>query len=260
MKNNRINKLFREKKENILSIYFTAGYPNIDDTIEIILSLDKAGVDLIEIGIPFSDPLADGQVIQNSSQKAIENGMTLKLLLKQLEYIRTKTQIPIILMGYLNPILQYGEHEFCKKCFEIGVDGLIIPDLPLKYYQKNYQTLFEKNKLINIQLITPQTSSERMLEIDNQSNGFIYVVSNNSITGVNKPLEYQENYFNRINQLNFKTPTLIGFGIHDHESFLFASNYSNGAIIGSAFIKEISNSKNTSLDSKIKKFIQNIIS
>jgi len=243
--NNRIHKLFNEKNGNILSIYFTAGFPALHDTTAIIDNLDKAGVDLIEIGFPFSDPLADGPVIQNSSTKAIVNGMTLKLLFEQLETIRIQTQIPIILMGYLNPILQYGEEKFIEKCAEIEIDGVIVPDMPLDYYQTQLQDHFRKNNLSNILLITPETNENRIRLIDENSDGFIYMVSSNSITGRNNNIDHQVTYFNRINKMNLNNPKLIGFGIHSKETFETACKYSMGAIIGSAFIKHLSESGST---------------
>ena len=243
--NNRIHKLFNEKKGNILSIFFTAGFPALHDTNAIINNLDKAGVDLIEIGFPFSDPLADGPVIQNSSIKAIANGMTLKLLFEQLENIRNQTQIPIILMGYLNPILQYGEEKFIERCAKVGIDGVIVPDMPLDYYQTHLKGLFRKNNLSNILLITPETSENRIRFIDENSDGFIYMVSSNSITGRSNNIDHQISYFNRINKMNLNNPKLIGFGIQSKKTFETACKHSMGAIIGSAFIKHLSESGST---------------
>ena len=236
---NRINKVLKEKKD-ILSIYFTAGYPNIDDTIEIIKQLDRSKVDMIEIGLPFSDPLADGPTIQESSTKALKNGMNTSKLFEQLKNIRTITDIPIIIMGYFNPILQYGVENFCEDCKKNGVDGLIIPDLPMDVYLKQYQEIFKKQNLLNMFLITPQTSNERIRLIDKISNGFIYMVSSSSITGSEKSYgEEQKIYFKRINDLKLKSSLLIGFGISDNNNFKEAINHSQGAIIGSAFIKYI---------------------
>ena len=236
---NRINKVLKEKKD-ILSIYFTAGYPNIDDTIEIIKQLDRSKVDMIEIGLPFSDPLADGPTIQESSTKALKNGMNTSKLFEQLKNIRTITDIPIIIMGYFNPILQYGVENFCEDCKKSGVDGLIIPDLPMDIYLKQYQEIFKKQNLLNMFLITPQTSNERIRLIDKISNGFIYMVSSSSITGSEKSYgEEQKIYFKRINDLKLKSSLLIGFGISDNNNFKEAINHSQGAIIGSAFIKHI---------------------
>jgi len=236
---NRINKVFENKKE-ILSIYFTAGFPNLSDTISIIQNLDKSGVDMIEIGLPFSDPLADGPTIQQSSSTALKNGMTTKKLFSQLKDLRKLTNIPIIIMGYFNPIMQYGVEPFCKDCESIGIDGLIVPDLPVDIYYNNYKKTFEKYNLLNMFLITPQTSIERVKFIDKISNGFIYMVSSFSITGaVNSFQKEQKEYFERINKMNLKSPLLIGFGISNRETYKDAIKFSQGAIIGSAFIKHL---------------------
>lgn len=237
---NRINQLFETKKENILSVYFTAGHPNLNDTVEIIQQLEKNGVDLIEIGMPFSDPTADGPTIQRSSETALKNGMNLKLLFEQLKYIRQTVKIPLILMGYINPVYQFGVEKFCEKCAETGIDGLILPDLPLDEYESFYKPIFEKHNLHNILLITPQTSEERIRQIDAASTGFIYMVSSSSTTGSGKKVEdFQRDYFERIQSMNFKNPRLIGFGISDRATFENACKYASGAIIGSAFVKAI---------------------
>lgn len=236
---NRITQLLEEKKENIFSIFFTAGYPNLNDTTGIIENLASAGVDLIEIGIPFSDPLADGPIIQASSKIALDGGMTLKILLSQLKDIRQKVTIPLILMGYLNPILQYGEDTFLQDIKEIGIDGLILPDMPLDYYEKNLKEKFEALNISNILLVTPSTSAERLRKIDTLSSGFIYVVSSHGITGSNNNLDAQKDYFEKIQHSDLKNPTLIGFGIHDKQSVQNSFQLSNGAIIGSAFIKAL---------------------
>lgn len=235
---NRINQLFEKKKENVLSIYFTAGYPNLNSTVEIAEALEKAGADFLEIGIPYSDPLADGPVIQKSSLKAIENGMTIKVLFEQLKELRKRVSIPVLLMGYLNPILQYGVEEFCTSCKEVGVDGVIAPDLPMYEYEEMYRKCFDDNQLSNIFLITPQTSDERIRKIDGLSNGFIYVLSSSSTTGKNVSLsDTTESYFARLKNMNLKNPTMIGFGISDNKSFSKASQYANGAIVGTAFVR-----------------------
>jgi len=224
--------------KKLLSIYFTAGYPELDDTASIIKSLASSGVDMIEIGLPFSDPLADGPTIQKSSTKALENGMTTELLFDQLVHIRKEVDIPLLIMGYFNPILQYGIEAFCRKCVETGIDGLIIPDLPVDVYQQEYSDVFKKHGLINVFLITPQTSDERIRYIDSISKGFIYMVSSASTTGaINSFDQGQDAYFERINKLNLKTPQIVGFGISNHKSFVQATKYSSGAIIGSAFVK-----------------------
>ncbi|WP_179008564.1 tryptophan synthase subunit alpha [Winogradskyella forsetii] len=236
---NRINQKLQEDKK-LLSIYFTAGYPNINDTTTIIKSLEKNGVDMIEIGLPFSDPLADGPTIQASSTQALKNGMTSDLLFEQLKAIRESVSIPLIIMGYFNPMLQYGVEAFCKKCEEVGIDGLIIPDLPVDVYNDDYKAIFEKHGLINVFLITPQTSDERIQYIDSVSNGFIYMVSSASVTGSSSGFgDEQTNYFKRIADMNLKNPQIVGFGISDHETFTQATQYGKGAIIGSAFIKHL---------------------
>jgi tryptophan synthase alpha chain len=236
---NRIHQKLQEDKK-LLSIYFSAGYPNLNDTVQIIQDLEKSGVDMIEIGLPFSDPLADGPTIQESSTQALQNGMTTKLLFEQLATIRQTVKIPLIIMGYFNPMLQYGVEEFCQKCAEIGIDGLIIPDLPVDIYAENYKGIFEKYGLINVFLITPQTSEERIRFIDSVSNGFIYMVSSASVTGSQSGFgNTQEAYFKRIADMNLKNPQIVGFGINNRETFAQATQYAKGAIIGSAFIKNL---------------------
>ena len=253
---NRINKLFKEKRDKILSIYFTAGYPSLNDTTEIIKILDECGVDLIEIGMPFSDPIADCPVIQDSSNVAIVNGMNLNLLFKQLADIRKITDIPIVLMGYVNPVYQFGYNKFIKNILECDLDGLILPDLPLDDYITEFKTIFDKENLSFIPLITPNTSKERIRQIDGNSNGFIYMVSSSSITGNKSRFDDKEIlYFKTISSLSLKNPTIIGFGISDKESFEKACNYSQGAIIGTKFIKEISKGN---LRESIKDFIVSI--
>ena len=236
---NRIDKKLKEEGK-LLSIYFTAGYPNLDDTVDIIFKLQESGVDMIEIGLPFSDPLADGPTIQDSSTKAIKNGMNTNVLFNQLKGIRDKVSIPLIIMGYFNPILQYGVEDFCEKCNKIGIDGLIIPDLPIDYYEANYKSIFEENHLYNMFLIAPQTSDERIKKIDSISNGFIYMVSSSSITGSKNSFSPEQiNYFERIEKMNLKTPRIIGFGVGNNHTFNTVVKYSKGAIIGSAFIKNL---------------------
>ena len=237
---NRINQKLQENKK-ILSIYFTAGYPSLNDTVTIIENLEKSGVDMIEIGLPFSDPLADGPTIQESSTQALKNGMTSELLFNQLKDIRKTVTIPLIIMGYFNPILQYGVENFCKKCQDIGIDGFIIPDLPVDVYHLEYKTIFESYGLINIFLITPQTPDKRIKYIDSVSDGFIYMVSSASTTGAKSGFgDEQTNYFKRISDMNLKNPQVIGFGISNEETFNQATTHSKGAIIGSAFIKDLS--------------------
>lgn len=228
--------------QNLLSIYFTAGFPKLDDTVSIIKNLEKSGVDMIEIGLPFSDPLADGPTIQHSSTLALQNGMSTKVLFDQLKDIRQTVEIPLLIMGYFNPILQYGVEEFCKKCAEIGIDGVIIPDLPVEFYVENYQVIFDKYGIANVFLITPQTSDERIRYIDGISNGFIYMVSSAGTTGAKNSFdEEQIAYFKKIQEMNLKTPKIIGFGISNRKSFETANQYANGAIIGSDFVNFLQN-------------------
>jgi tryptophan synthase alpha chain len=241
---NRLTKLFENNRENLLTIYFTAGYPKLDDTETIICSLAESGVNIIEIGIPYSDPLADGPVIQESGMAAIDNGMTLQVLFNQLADIRTKTQVPLILMGYFNQLLQYGVDKFLDDCVKTGIDGLIIPDLPLMEYEQFYKDKLTQRNISISFLITPQTEESRIHKVDALSTGFIYVVSDSSITGMKTGISnHQISYFERIKSLQLKTPQLIGFGISDRESYLTASKYANGAIIGSAFIKHLKGKK-----------------
>jgi tryptophan synthase alpha chain len=252
---NRINQILQEDKK-ILSIYFTAGYPKLDDTVSIIQDLEKSGVDMIEIGLPFSDPLADGPTIQASSTQALKNGMTSEVLFDQLKDIRTSVSIPLIIMGYFNPILQYGVEVFCNKCQDIGIDGLIIPDLPVDVYNENYKAIFESYGLLNIFLITPQTSIERIHFIDSISKGFIYMVSSASVTGSQSGFgDEQTQYFKRIANMNLKNPQIVGFGINNHETFTQATHYAKGAIIGSAFIKYLTKNGKDSIDTFVHKIL-----
>lgn len=237
---NRINQKLQEPQK-LLSIYFTAGYPEPEDTVPILEELQQSGVDFIEIGLPFSDPLADGPTIQQSGNSALRQGMTTNKLFNQLENIREKISIPLIIMGYFNPILQYGVERFCRKCKETGIDGLIVPDLPVEEYREHYKEIFEENDLIPIFLITPQTSEERIRFIDSVSKGFIYMVSSASVTGSTAEFgDEQMNYFKRIAEMDLKTPTIVGFGINSPATFKQATQYAKGAIIGSAFIKYLS--------------------
>ena len=252
---NRLTSLFKRKDKNILSIYFTAGYPNLNDTLTIICELEKNGADLIEIGMPFSDPVADGPVIQHSSEIALKNGMTVNLLFEQLKEIRKMAAIPLILMGYLNPVMQYGIKNFCNKCKEIGIDGTIIPDLPLEIYESEYKEIFEQNSLSNIFLVTPQTTNDRIRIIDEVSTGFIYLVSSSSTTGIKKTdFTEQVGYFDRIRRMSLRSKVLIGFGISDQSAFLKALDYANGAIIGSAFVSALPT--DGSIESNVRTFLQ----
>ncbi|HEX2919766.1 MAG TPA: tryptophan synthase subunit alpha [Bacteroidales bacterium] len=237
---NRIDNLFRTKKKNILSIYFTAGYPSLNSVTEIIKSLDNNGADMIEIGIPFSDPLADGPVIQQTGTIAISNGMTLELLFEQLRNIRQITDKCLLLMGYLNPVLQYGYREFCRKAKECGIDGLIIPDLPPDLFNSAYREETIKNDLRFVFLITPETSSERVRYIDELSSGFLYLVSSKATTGNLKAFDSSQiEYFRRISSMNLNNPLMAGFGIHSRETKEQVFSYLNGAIIGSAYLRAL---------------------
>ena len=250
---NRIEKKLKENQK-ILSIYFTAGYPSLDNTVPIIQSLETHGVDLIEIGLPFSDPLADGPTIQASSTAALHNGMHTELLFEQLKDIRKSVDIPLIIMGYFNPVLQYGVEAFCNKCREIGIDGLILPDLPLDVYRDEYKAIFEQNQLLNIFLITPQTSEERIKQIDEISEGFIYMVSSASTTGAKEGFgEEQTDYFKRISNMQLRNPQIVGFGISNSQTFQQATQYAKGAIIGSAFIKNLTEKGVDSIPDFIKR-------
>lgn len=257
---NPIIKLFKTKPQRVLSVYFTAGYPNLHDTVTILQTLEKTGADLIEIGIPFSDPIADGETIQLSSQKALQNGMNLSLLFQQLKDIRKTVKLPLILMGYMNPIMQFGIEKFCSACQEVGVNGLIIPDLPMHEYLSTHRQLFENHGLVNTFLITPQTTLDRINLIDSETEGFIYMVSSSSVTGSKQGIsDEQIAYFERIRAMKLKNPLLVGFGIGNKDSFETASQYSNGAIIGSAFIKALGIESSMTLEQKIEKFMGEIL-
>ena len=251
---NRIDQKFQEDKK-LLSIYFSAGYPSLEDTVPILKNLQAAGVDMVEIGLPFSDPLADGPTIQESSTQALRNGMTTEKLFIQLENIREQIDIPLVLMGYFNPMMQYGIEKFCQRCKAIGIDGLIIPDLPVDVYHEDYKALFDQHGLYNMFLITPQTPEERIRYIDQVSNGFIYMVSSAAVTGAQSSFgNTQTDYFQRIANMKLNTPTVVGFGISNAQTYEAASSHSRGAIIGSAFIKFLEKEG----VNKIEDFVQSI--
>ena len=258
---NRLDKLFAAKKKNVLNIYCTAGYPELNSTTEVITALQNNGADIIELGMPYSDPLADGEVIQQSSAIALQNGMTIEILFTQLRNLRNTPSayggIPIILMGYMNPILQFGIEKFCAAAKEVGIDGVILPDLPMYEFETLYKPLFEKNDLKFIFLVTPETSEERIKKIDTLCSGFIYAVSSSSTTGKNKAIEAQESYFIKLQNMQLKNPVLVGFGIKDKATFTSACKYTNGAIIGTAYIKALENSSN--ITQTTKEFIKSII-
>jgi tryptophan synthase alpha chain len=234
---NRIDILFRKKNNNVLSVYFTAGYPNLNSTAEIIKTLAVSGADMVEIGMPFSDPVADGPVIQHSSEKALGNGMNLKLLFGQLSEIRDEVKIPLLLMGYLNPVMQFGIENFCRECKRTGIDGVILPDLPPIVYKEEYFSIFNVYNIYNILLISPQSSVERITAIDKISRGFVYMVSSSSVTGSKGNFsDDQISYFKRVGEMKLRNPVLIGFGISNHETFINAGKFARGGIIGSAFV------------------------
>lgn len=254
---NRIDELFRDKPREILSVYLTAGYPGLNDTPALLHSLQGSGVDMVEIGIPFSDPLADGPVIQQSSHIALQNGMNLKLLFHQLGEIRKTIHIPLVLMGYLNPVLQMGVENFLQNCHQVGIDGVIIPDLPPDEYEARYRKLFNGFGIYNILLITPHTDNGRIQRIAGLSDGFLYLVSDASTTGTKSTIgKHQIEYFQRIRKMDLPIPELIGFGISSHDTFTSACKYARGAIIGSAFIKAIG--EEGPLKSKVESFIHTI--
>lgn len=234
---NRINQLFQNSPQNLLSIYFCAGCPTLDGTADVIRTLEKNGVDMIEIGIPFSDPMADGIVIQDAATRALRNGMSLRILFDQLRDIRRDVRIPLILMGYLNPILHFGFEAFCRKCTECGIDGVIIPDLPFREYEANYKAVAQKYDIRIIMLITPETSEARVREIDAHTDGFIYLVSSAATTGAQKDFDTRKQaYFKKIEDMNLRNPRMVGFGISNKQTFDAACAHSSGAIIGSRFV------------------------
>jgi len=242
---NKLQELFKNKKNDILSIYFTAGYPKLETTGEIIKGLEKSGVDFIEVGMPFSDPMADGPTIQDSSEKALANGMNLDIYFDQLKSIKDNVSLPLITMGYVNQMMRYGDDKFLQACVDGGISGLILPDLPLKVYKEEYKAKFEKYGLVNVFLVTPQTSDERIKEIDAISNSFIYLVSSASTTGSKNDInQVQVDYFKRVKNMKLKNPLVIGFGISNNETFTQACEYASGAIIGSAFVKSVSKKSN----------------
>ena len=253
---NSIQELFQKKDKNLLSIYFTCGYPKLDDTTSVILALEESGVDFIEVGLPYSDPLADGPTIQESSHKALENGINLDVIFEQLKTIKGINKTPLVAMGYLNQLLKYGEDKFCEACVACGIDTVILPDLPMVEFENHYQQLFEKYGITNVFLITPHTSEDRIRKIDAYSKAFIYVVASASITGAKGEISNSQiEYFERIKGMNLKSKLVIGFGISDKATFDTACRYSNGAIVGSAFIKHIGD---TGVE-KINDFIKPII-
>jgi len=251
-----MKKISKKDGQRLLSIYFTAGYPSLDSTVAIAKSLEEAGVDFLEIGFPYSDPVADGPVIQHSSEQALKNGMTLEVLFQQLQNLRQEVSIPVYLMGYFNPVLQYGVEKFCHSCQEVGINGVIIPDLPMSEYEELYAETFKKHELSNIFIVTPQTSEARIHQIDALSSSFIYILSSNSVTGSNLDVGQQtEAYFKRIQQMDLHNPIVIGFGISNAETFQKATDAADGAIIGTAFVRQLADSYDKD---KIADFIKQI--
>lgn len=259
---NRLDALFRKKANNILNVYCTAGFPFAESTLEVLRSLQESGADLVELGMPYSDPLADGPVIQASGSRAISNGMTMQKLFADLAGFRKEIELPVILMGYMNPVIQYGFEKFCASCAEVGIDGLILPDLPMYEFETEYSAIIEKYGLKFIFLVTPETSDERIKKLDALSTGFLYAVSSSSTTGNEKGLEKQVSYFERLQKMDLKNPVLIGFGIKDKKTFDTACKFASGAIIGSAYIRALENAddgKLPNIRSITKEFIDGII-
>lgn len=251
-----MRKIEKKGDQGLLSIYYTAGYPTLESTLTIAQKLEESGADFLEIGFPYSDPVADGPTIQHSSEEALKNGMTVERLFDQLKDLRQHVQIPVFLMGYVNPLLQYGVERFCEKCKEVGVDGIIVPDLPMSEYEELYKDTFEKNGIANIFIVTPQTSEDRIRKINDLSNSFIYLLSSNATTGTKLNVEDKTAaYFQRVKDMQLKNPLIIGFGISNKDSFDKATSYSTGAIIGTSFVKLLS--EENYLD-KIPAFIRSI--
>jgi tryptophan synthase alpha chain len=254
----RIEELFGRKNKNILNVYFTAGFPALSSTLPIMKSLQDAGADMIELGMPYSDPLADGPVIQSSSAIALANGMTIRGLFEQLKNFRQEIQLPVLLMGYMNPILQYGFEHFCRDAREAGVDGLILPDLPMFEFEKEYSSLVKKYNLDFVFLVTPETEESRIRQLDQLSSGFLYAVSSSSTTGSIAALDNQEKYFKKLQTMKLKNPVLIGFGIKDKSSFTKACSYASGAIVGTAFIRILENAQEQEIPRRTKDFINSL--
>lgn len=253
----RLKELFERKKEGVLNVYCTAGYPQLNSTMDVLKALGKAGADIIELGMPYSDPLADGPVIQASSTQALHNGMTISTLFRQLQDLRKEVSVPVILMGYLNPLLQYGFERFCADAASVGIDGLIIPDIPMFEFRKEYKGIIEKHGLDFIFLVTPETSEERIHQLDDLSTGFLYAVSSSSLTGSDKDFSQVEQYLQRLKDMKLQNPILVGFGIKDKATFATACKYTNGAIIGSAYIKALEGAGDVEVTTK--GFLQNVL-
>jgi tryptophan synthase alpha chain len=254
---NRLEELFQHKKNNVLNVYCTAGFPQFDSTLKVMKALQDNGVDIIELGMPYSDPLADGPTIQASGSKALQNGMTIEKLFAQLQDCRKEIYIPIILMGYMNPVLQYGFERFCQHAAAIPIDGLILPDLPEHEFESEYADIIHRYGLDFIFLITPETSEERIKKLDALSTGFLYAVSSSSTTGNKKDFNEVEKYLQRLQNMQLKNPVQVGFGVKDKQSFQLACKYANGAIIGTAYIKAIEDA--TDVEQSTKEFLEAII-
>ena len=253
----RLDNLFQQKNRRVLNVYCTAGYPTLQSTVHVMQALQQNGADLIELGMPYSDPLADGPVIQQSSSKALQNGMTIATLFDQLKDFRKEIKVPVLLMGYLNPLLQYGFEKFCAKATEVGIDGLIIPDIPMYEFEMEYGATIKRYGLDFIFLVTPETSKERIKKLDQLSSGFLYAVSSSSITGSDKDFSPVETYLQELSEMNLKNPVLVGFGIKDKASFDAACKHANGAIIGSAYIKALDT--NETVEEATGKFLNGIL-
>jgi tryptophan synthase alpha chain len=254
---NRIDKLFAEKQHNVLNVYCTAGYPQLNSIMEVLIALQENGADIVEIGMPYSDPLADGPVIQKSNMIALENGMSIPVLFEQLRAMRPAIHLPVILMGYMNPILQYGLEKFCESAAAVGVDGIILPDLPMYEFEAEYRDIFKRHDLRFIFLVTPETSEKRIRKIDSLTSGFLYAVSSSSTTGNNKAIGQQELYFKKLKEMKLTNPILVGFGIKDKSTFQAACKYTNGAIIGSAYINALASSAD--VEASTKEFLNTVL-
>jgi tryptophan synthase alpha chain len=254
---NRIDELFNRKRKGVLNVYCTAGFPEADSTLHVMEALQESGADMIELGIPYSDPLADGPVIQESGSRALANGMTLQKLFSDIRNMRTRIHVPVILMGYMNPVLQYGFEKFCADAAAAGVDGLILPDLPMYEFEKEYKSIIDAHGLKFTFLVTPETSEERVKKLDELSSGFLYAVSSSSTTGNQKGMGQQTGYFKKLHDMRLKNPVMIGFGIKDKLTFEAACQYANGAIIGTAYIKAIGGKQN--IKETTKAFIDGIL-